>query len=54
MLDFLNFIFIQFGNIFTFLDSFEIVENLSLLRIFFIIILLKYAFKFLFPSKEGN
>ena len=54
MLDFVNFLFQQFGNFILFLDSFEIVENLSLLRIIIIIFLLDVVFKFLFPHKGGD
>lgn len=49
MIDFLNFLFQQFGNFILFLDSFELIENLSVLRIIIIIFLINVVFKFLIP-----
>lgn len=52
MLDFLNFIYSQISNLISFLDSFYLIEDLSLLRIFIIIILIRIAYMFL--HKKGS
>ena len=50
MLDVFNFLFIQVGNVFGFLDSFVVFGNLSLLRIIIIVIIFDVALNFLFAK----
>ena len=54
MVEFLNFLFAQFGNIITFLDNFEIIQGLSVLKIFVIVSLFYLALKFVFLSNGGD
>ena len=54
MMEILNFIFSQFSNLITFLDSFVIYEQLTVLRVFIILALVNIAFKFLFPHKGSD
>lgn len=52
MLDFVYFIFSQFFNIFTYLDSITIVGTLTLFRLLLISLLLVIIFKFIGGSKN--
>lgn len=54
MIEILNFLFSQIGNIISFLDSWEIIENLSFFKLFVIIILFRFVFKFLLPKGGEN
>lgn len=45
MLDFLIFLFVQFGNFFLFLDTIPIYGSLTLLRLSLILILIYFVFK---------
>lgn len=54
MLDIFNFIVLQFGNFINFLDSFYLIENLSLLRILIIIFLFYVSLNFLIRKGSDN
>ena len=45
MVDFLIFLFSQFGNFFLYLDTIVIYEHLTLLRLLLILILFYFVFK---------
>ena len=47
MIDFVIFIFSQIGNLFNFLDSFVLFENITLLKILIIICIFRIILKFL-------
>ena len=53
MVDFLVAIFELFGNLILFLDDFQIIGSLTLLRLFIIIAIFNITLRFLFPKREG-
>ena len=53
-MDFLRFLFTQFANLISFLDSFELIEGLSILRILIIVFIFNVALDFLLSNKKGN
>lgn len=54
MSDIFSLLISLFSDFITFLDSFKIIGNLSMLKLIFILILFNIAFKFLFNHKGSD